>query len=187
VLLLPTSVLAQSGGGGGGSAGGASAGVSSAGGASGAATGAAPSAGSAGAGTAAVSGVPDRAMSGGLNNSGNDPSGAGNVAKASNTPGTNSAGAANSSTSTRWGGPIGIDNGRNGGKLCRRSHGRPHRRHRHPRTHDARRRHHTGGIFARLRGGSKGQKHLQRMLRSRKTRDQRMKSFVVFVSDVEGP
>jgi hypothetical protein len=38
---------------------------------------------------------------GGLNNSGNDPSGAGNAAaKASNTPGTNSAGTANSSGST---------------------------------------------------------------------------------------
>jgi len=87
----------------------------------------------------------------------------------------------------RRGCPIGINNGRNGGKPCRRSDGRPHRRHRHPRTRDAWQRHHSGGIFARLKGGSKGQKHLQRMLRSRQTRDQRMKRFVVFVSDVEGP
>ena len=46
---------------------------------------------------------------GGLNNSGNDPSGAGNAAKASNTPGTNSAGTATSSgsTSTAGGAPRG--------------------------------------------------------------------------------
>jgi hypothetical protein len=35
----------------------------------------------------------------GLNNSGNDPSGAGNAAKSANTPGTNSLGTANSSGS----------------------------------------------------------------------------------------
>jgi hypothetical protein len=61
-----------------------------------------PSAGSAGAGTAGVSGVPSGpANAGGLNNSGNDPSGAGNSAKvaAPPAPGTNSAGTANSSGS----------------------------------------------------------------------------------------
>ena len=41
---------------------------------------------------------------GGLNNSGNDPSGAGNAAKAPNTSGTNSAGTANSSGSASTGG-----------------------------------------------------------------------------------
>jgi hypothetical protein len=45
---------------------------------------------------------------GGPNNSGNDPSGAGNAAKTANTPGTNSAGTANSAGSTSGGGaPIG--------------------------------------------------------------------------------
>jgi hypothetical protein len=62
-----------------------------------------PNAGSAGAGTAAVSGVPSGpANSGGLNNSGNDPSGAGNSAKVAlpPSPGTNSAGTANSTGSS---------------------------------------------------------------------------------------
>jgi hypothetical protein len=173
VLLLPTSVLAQSGGGGGGgSAEGASAGGSSAGGASGAATGATPSAGSAGADTAAVSGVTGPGNVGGLNNSGNDPIGAGSAAKAPNTPGQFGRDSKFFRINVhRRGCPFGIGNGRNSGKSYRRSDGRPDRRHRHPRTRDAWRRHHSGGI-ARLKGGSKGQKHLQRMLRSRKTRGQ---------------
>src|SRR6202022_4094986 len=47
-----------------------------------------------------VSGVPNGpANAGGLNNSGNDPSGAGNSAKVPTNPGTNSLGTANSSGS----------------------------------------------------------------------------------------
>ena len=45
-------------------------------------------------------GAPPPPNVGSLNNSGNEPSGAGNAAKAINTPGTNSAGTANSSGST---------------------------------------------------------------------------------------
>jgi hypothetical protein len=106
--LSPMPALAQGGGGGVGSAGGASAGSSSGGGTSGAAAGA-PNAGSAGAGTTTTSGVTGPANVGGLNNSGNDPSGAGNAARAANTPGTNSAGTANSSgsTSAAGGAPMG--------------------------------------------------------------------------------
>lgn len=62
-----------------------------------------PNAGSAGAGTQGVSGVPSGpANAGGLNNSGNDPSGAGNSSKLAMppAPGTNSAGTANSSGSS---------------------------------------------------------------------------------------
>jgi hypothetical protein len=82
-LFSPLSTLAQSGGGGsGGSSGGASGGPSG-GGMSGAG---APSAGSAGAGATAINGVTGPANAEGLNNSGNDPGGVGNAAKASNTP-----------------------------------------------------------------------------------------------------
>jgi len=108
MLFSPFSALAQSGGGGGGggSAGGSAGGASAGGAASGpsAGTGSAagsPNAGSAGAGTAAINGVPSGpANAGGLNNSGNDPSGAGNSAKAPTAPGTNTLGTANSSGST---------------------------------------------------------------------------------------
>jgi hypothetical protein len=52
-------------------------------------------------GTAGVGGVPSApANAGGLNNSGNDPSGAGNFAEVPDVPGTNAAGTANSSRST---------------------------------------------------------------------------------------
>jgi hypothetical protein len=107
--LVPGGVLAQGSGGssGGGSAGGASTGGSSAGSAVGAASGPAagsstaagsPNAGSAGAGTAGVSGIPSGpASAGGLNNSVNDPSGAGNATKLQTAPGTNALGTANSS------------------------------------------------------------------------------------------
>jgi hypothetical protein len=99
-LLSPMSALAQGGGGaGGGSAGGASS--------SGAAAGAASSpAGAHGVGSAGASsalGAPEPANVGGINNSSNT-GGAGNAAKAVNTPGTNSAGTANSSGSTSSGG-----------------------------------------------------------------------------------
>jgi hypothetical protein len=106
MLVFPAISLAQGGGAGGagGAAGGASAGTAG-GAASGptAGTGSAvgsPNAGSTGAGTAGVSGVPSGpASAGGLNNSGNDPSGAGNSAKVASPPppGTNSAGTAQSS------------------------------------------------------------------------------------------
>jgi hypothetical protein len=105
-LLTPISALAQSGGGGGGGgSGGGSSGGASAGGAAGGTSstsaGAAAPAGSAGAGASAVNGVTGPGNVGGLNNSGNDPSGAGNGARAlNNTPGTNGAGTANSSGST---------------------------------------------------------------------------------------
>ena len=77
VLASPAISLAQSGGGGaGGGAGGGGAG-----GAAGSAAGS-PSAGSAGAGTTGIGGVPQGpANAGGLNNSINDPSGAGNASK----------------------------------------------------------------------------------------------------------
>ena len=106
-LMFPLAAYAQSGG---GSSGGGSAGGSAGGAASGpsAGTGSAagsPNAGSAGAGTAGVSGVPSGPASvGGLNNSGNDPSGAGNAAKLNTSPGTNAAGTANSSGSASSGG-----------------------------------------------------------------------------------
>jgi hypothetical protein len=56
-----------------------------------------------------LAGVTGPGNVGGLNNSGNDPSGTGNAAKAPDTPGTNSAGTANSSgsTSTAGGAPLG--------------------------------------------------------------------------------
>src|SRR6266480_3873605 len=97
LLVSPVISFAQSGSGGGSSAGGAASGPSAG---TGSAAGS-PNAGSPGAGTAGVSGVPSGpANVGGLNNSGNDPSGAGNSAKiASPPPGTNSAGTANSSGS----------------------------------------------------------------------------------------
>jgi hypothetical protein len=108
VLLNPAASLAQGGGGaGGGSAGGSSAGSASPGGAAsgpsvgtGSAVGS-PNAGSAGAGTQGLSGVPSGpANPAGLNNSGNDPSGAGNSAKvAAPPPGTNTLGTANSTGS----------------------------------------------------------------------------------------
>ena len=65
-----------------------------------------PNAGSAGAGTSATSGVPSGpANVGGLNNSINDPSGAGNASKVASppSPGTNSAGTALSSSGTGGG------------------------------------------------------------------------------------
>jgi hypothetical protein len=101
MLLSPVAALAQSGGGaGGGSAGGSSAGGAASGPSAGTSSAAgSPNAGSAG--TAAVSGVPSGpANAGGLNNSGNDPSGAGQAAKVPTAPGTNSLGTANSSGST---------------------------------------------------------------------------------------
>jgi hypothetical protein len=94
LLIGPIHSFAQSSGAG-GAASGPSAGSGSAAGS--------PSAGSAGAGTAGVSGVPSGpANAGGLNNSGNDPSGAGNLGKVATppAPGTNSAGTANSSGSS---------------------------------------------------------------------------------------
>jgi hypothetical protein len=55
-------------------------------------------------GSAAISGVPSGpANAGGLNNSGNDPSGAGNSAKVPTAPGTNTLGTASSSGSTSGG------------------------------------------------------------------------------------
>ena len=104
LLLAPMGALAQSGGGsaGGGSAGGGAAGGAASGPSAGteSAVGS-PNAGSAGAGTAGFTGVPSGpANVGGLNNSGNDPSGAGNSAKLPTAHGTNSLGTANSSGST---------------------------------------------------------------------------------------
>ena len=118
-VLVPVAAYGQSGGGGGGagSGGGGSAGGGSAGGASGgSATGAAsgptagsptaagsPSAGSTGAGSASISGVPNAPRNpGSLNNSVNDPSGAGNASKlpSATAPGTNSLGTANSTGSS---------------------------------------------------------------------------------------
>jgi hypothetical protein len=101
MMIGPASSFAQSSGGGasGGSTGGAASGPS--GGTSSAAG--SPAAGSAGAGTAGVSGVPSGpASAGGLNNSANDPSGAGNSLKVAQppAPGTNNAGTANSSGSS---------------------------------------------------------------------------------------
>jgi hypothetical protein len=91
ILAIPTVSFAQSSGGGGAGGGGS---------AGGGATAGSPSAGSAGAGTAATSGVPPGpANPGGLNNSVNDPSGAGKAARLPTSPGTNSAGAAQSSGS----------------------------------------------------------------------------------------
>ncbi|MGY4496993.1 hypothetical protein ACVWYH_000920 [Bradyrhizobium sp. GM24.11] len=58
--------------------------------------------GAAGAGSQGLSSVPSApANAAGLNNSGNDPSGAGNSTKTANVPGTNTAGTANSSGATR--------------------------------------------------------------------------------------
>jgi hypothetical protein len=48
---------------------------------------------------------------GGLNNSGNDPSGAGNAAKVPTAPGTNAAGTANSSGASAASGPSGSGSG----------------------------------------------------------------------------
>jgi hypothetical protein len=98
MMIGPASSFAQSSGGG-GSTGGAASGPS---GGTGSAAGS-PAAGSAGAGTAGVSGVPSGpASAGGLNNSANDPSGAGNSVKVAQppAPGTNNAGTANSSGSS---------------------------------------------------------------------------------------
>jgi hypothetical protein len=98
--LTGTPALAQSSSG--GSTGG---GTSAAGAASGPSVGSgssvgSPNAGSPGAGTAAVTGVPSGpANVGGLNNSGNDPSGAGNAQKVPTAPGTNSLGTAMSTGS----------------------------------------------------------------------------------------
>lgn len=100
-VIFPMAAFAQSSSGG-GAAGGASAGGAASGATAG--TGSAvgsPNAGSAGAGTAGISGVPSGpANAGGLNNSLNDPSGAGNSAKVPEAPGTNRLGTANSTGST---------------------------------------------------------------------------------------
>jgi hypothetical protein len=74
-----------------------------------------------------VNGVPSGpANVGGLNNSGNDPSGAGNSAKAPTAPGTNALGTANSSgppsgTATGAGGSTtttsGVTTGQSGGRI----------------------------------------------------------------------
>jgi hypothetical protein len=100
ILVGPAGSFAQSGGGSGGGGGSASGPASDPSAGIGSAVGS-PSAGSAAAGTAGVSGVPSGpANVGGLNNSGNDPSGAGNSSKLASPPsGTNSAGTANSSGS----------------------------------------------------------------------------------------
>ena len=107
ILAVPVGSLAQSSGGGGaGGAGGAASGPSSG---TGSAAGS-PNAGSAGAGTAGVNGVPSGpANAGGLNNSVNDPSGAGNSGKVVSQPppGTNSLGTANSSGSSMTTGSAG--------------------------------------------------------------------------------
>ena len=115
ILAAPIPVLAQSSGSGssgngstGGAASGLTAGTSSAVGS--------PPAGSAGAGTAAVNGVPSGpANAGGLNNSGNDPSGAGNPQKVPTAPDTNALGTANSSrTPSTTGSAATGPNGRSG-------------------------------------------------------------------------
>ena len=131
LLLSVASIpaFAQGGGGGGGSSGGGSAGgASAAGAASGPTRGAAspagsPNAGSPGAGTQGVSGVPNGpANVGGLNNSGNDPSGIGDSAKAPDVPTNNTVGTANapkrpstSGSSSRDAGPTNPGNSQTSG------------------------------------------------------------------------
>jgi hypothetical protein len=120
-FALATSLAHAQGGGGGsaGGGGGSSAGGGAPGGASsGPTTGTSsaagtPNAGSAGGGTSAVSGVPNGpANVGGLNNTGNDPSDAGNSAKSATSPGANAVGTANWSgrTSTNTGSRGGVGN-----------------------------------------------------------------------------
>ena len=106
VVIYPLAAFAQgSGGGSGGSAGGASAGGAASGATAGTGSAAgSPNAGSAGAGTSGISGVPSGpANVGGLNNSLNDPSGAGNSAKIPDAPGTNRLGTAISTGSPATG------------------------------------------------------------------------------------
>jgi hypothetical protein len=103
LLASPAISFAQGGGGGGGgsSGGGASAGGAASGPSAGSnsAVGS-PNAGSVGAGSMGTSGIaPGPANVGGLNNSGNDPSGAGNASKLNTPPGTNTAGTAQSTGS----------------------------------------------------------------------------------------
>jgi hypothetical protein len=179
VLLFPMSVLAQSGSGGG------SAGGSSAGGASVGATGAAPSVG---AGTAAVSRVTGPGNVGGLNNSGNDPSGAGNAAKAPNTPGTNSAGTANSSDQRP---PLGVPHcdRQRSEQLATLLAERQEAASTAPLLRDLRGRATTrfGRKIPKITKSIKRSKASAKDADCRKTCAQRMKSPVVIVLDVESP